>query len=128
MRRVALLVSLIMLFTSTIQTTYGFIVVATDPVVNTFRPDQVQQGGLTIAKRVEHISGEGYLVPADAVFTFDLNLGQEYHDSAVALSGGNNPASITADENGIVKGIQLKAGESVFKFHFVKIVKFGNID
>lgn len=113
MRRIALLVSLMMLFTSTVQTTYGFIVVATDPVINTFEPEAAISGDLIITKTVEHIDGAGHLVPGDGVFTFNVDLGQAYHDSHVTVIGGETPGRFLADANGLVTGIKMKAGQTV---------------
>lgn len=44
-RRVALVISFIMLLTSTVNTTYGYIVTKTDSVVNTFTPPESDDSG-----------------------------------------------------------------------------------
>ena len=53
-----MLLSLVMLITSTIGTTYCYIVTKTDPITNVFVPDTVGVSGLAISKTVEHPLGD----------------------------------------------------------------------
>ena len=104
MRRIALLVSLLVLMTSTIQTTYGFIVVMTDPVINTFKPEEILSGDLTITKHVEHKLGDSYMVPVGDEFEFEVDLTETYANSGVRVKIGDTMSRIVADEDGVLKG------------------------
>lgn len=91
-----MLLCLVMLITSTVNTTYGFIVTATDPLVNTFVPEEHQLSGLTIHKTVEHPYGSDYKIPDNIVFEFMVELGDYYANAKLTTSAGE----ITADETG----------------------------
>ncbi len=107
-RRLALLFSLIMLITSTVNTTYGYIVTQTDSLINTFTPGQTLVNGLHISKTVEHPLGEGYVIPDNISFDFQVNLGSLYANTTIKTTVGN----IVADENGTIT-VSIKPGKSV---------------
>lgn len=115
MRRIALLVSLLVLMTSTIQTTYGFIVVMTDPVINTFMPEEVMSGDLVITKEVEHKMGPGYMVPSDDEFTFKVELKSSsfsYKETSLKVYDGSVMSLVKTDEDGVLT-VKVKGGQSV---------------
>jgi hypothetical protein len=75
---VAMLLSLVMLITSTIGTTYCYIVTKTDPIANVFVPEVSAVNGLTISKIVDHSLGEDYIIPDNISFDFNVELGSFY--------------------------------------------------
>ena len=96
LRRTAMLLSLVLLITSTIGTTYCFMVTKTDPINNVFVPEDADVGALTIKKTVEHPFGDGYAIPDGISFDFSLELGAYYAGAKLKTTGGE----MTADENG----------------------------
>ena len=50
-RRIAMVISLVMLITFTVGTTYGYMVTSTDPITNVFVPNTVNVSGLTWSAR-----------------------------------------------------------------------------
>lgn len=95
-RRIAMLISLVMLITSTVNTTYGFIVTSTDPIVNTFVPEDVAVNGLAISKTVEHPLGADYKIPDNITFDFKVELGAYYANAKLNTTQGE----MTADASG----------------------------
>ena len=106
-RRLALLVSLIMLFTSTVNTTFGFIVTKTDSLINTFVPFDSIISNLLISKNVEHPFGNEYIIPDDIAFDFKVDFGSLYAKTTIKTTIGD----IVADENGSIL-ISVKPGKS----------------
>lgn len=96
LRRIAMLISLIVLITSTVNTTYGFIVTSTDPITNIFVPDDVRASGLTLDKTVEHPYGADYKIPDNISFDFKIELGSYYANAKLTTTAGE----MTADANG----------------------------
>lgn len=107
LRKLAILMSLVMLITSTVNTTYGFIVMSTDPITNIFMPDDIKVTGLTISKAVEHPFGKNYKIPDNISFDFKVELGSYYSNSRLVTTLGE----ITADQNGVLN-ISVKPGAS----------------
>lgn len=109
-RRVALIVSLLMLVTSTVNTTYGFIVAKTVSLVNIFTPFDSAMSDLVIHKAVEHPFGAGYTVPdnENTVFDFKVELGRLYANTRIKTENG----VITADATGALT-VSVKANASV---------------
>ncbi len=95
-RRIAMLISLVMLITSMVNTTYGFIVTSTDPIVNTFLPEDVNVNGLAISKTVEHPLGADYKIPDNITFDFKVELGAYYANAKLNTTQGE----MTADASG----------------------------
>lgn len=106
-RRLALLVSLIVLLTSTVNTTFGFIVTKTDSLINTFVPFDNIISNLLISKNVEHPFGDEYVVPDNIVFDFKVDFGSIYANTTIKTTNGD----ITADKNGSIQ-ISVKPGET----------------
>lgn len=106
-RRVALVISFLMLLTSTVNITYGYIVTKTDSVINTFIPLESNDNGFTIMKRVEHPLGETYTIPEHITFDFRVDLGTAYGNTSVQTSAG----TMMADENGIII-VSVKPGKN----------------
>ena len=106
-RRLALLVSLIVLLTSTVNTTYGFIVSKTDSLINTFVPFDSVVSNLLISKNVEHPFGDEYVIPDNIVFDFKVDFGSLYANTTIKTTTGD----IVADKNGSIQ-ISVKPGKS----------------
>ena len=98
-RRLSLLISLIMLLTSTVNTTFGFIVTKTDSLVNTFVPFESIISNLLINKKVEHPFGEEYVIPDDIAFDFKVDFGSLYANTTIKTTAGD----VVADENGSIQ-------------------------
>ncbi len=107
-RRVALLVSLLMLVTSTVNTTYGLIVTKTPSLVNIFTPFDSAMSDLVIHKVIEHPFGEGYEIPENIEFAFQVELGALYANTTIQTGNGN----IVADESGALT-VSVKGNSSV---------------
>lgn len=98
LRNVAMLLCLAMLITSTAQTTYGFISVASEPLVNTFIPDEyvppVDPGTdsvkITVKKTVQN-TGSGNMGPAGFSFAL-LEDGAPGTEALTAVSDANGNA------------------------------------
>ena len=107
LRRLALIISLIMLLTSTVNTTFGLIVTKTDSLINTFTPFDSIVSNLWISKRVEHPFGEQYVIPDDISFDFKVDFGSLYAKTTIKTTSGN----IVADEYGSIL-ISVKPGKA----------------
>ena len=104
-RRIAMLLSLVMLITSTIGTTYCYIVTKTDPITNVFVPDTVGVSGLEISKTVEHPLGDDYAIPDNIRFDFNVELGAYYAGAKLNTTAGE----MTADASGTLS-VTIKPG------------------
>lgn len=100
-----MLLSLVMLITSTIGTTYCYIVTKTDPITNVFVPGTAGVSGLTIGKTVEHPLGDDYAIPDNISFAFNVELGSYYAGAKLNTTAGE----MTADASGTL-GISIKPG------------------
>lgn len=98
-RRLALILSLIMLLTSTVGTTFCFIVTKTDSIINTFVPFDSVINNLVITKTVEHPFGDEYVIPDNISFDFKVDLGSIYGNTTIKTSSGD----VVADENGSIQ-------------------------
>lgn len=107
-RRLALFASLIMLLTSTVNTTFGFIVTKTDSIINTFTPFESILSDLLISKTVEHPFDSGYVIPDNISFDFKVDFGSLYANTTIKTTAGN----IIADNNGSIN-VSLKPGTSL---------------
>ncbi len=96
LRRLALLFSIIMLITSTCNTTYGLIVTKSDSIINTFLPYDSVMNQLLLNKKVEHPFGDQYIIPENIAFNFELDFGKLYSKTKIKTSLGN----YICDENG----------------------------
>ena len=104
-RRIAMLLSLVMLITSTIGTTYCYIVTKTDPITNVFVPGTVGVSGLTVSKTVEHPLGDNYAIPDNISFDFNIELGSYYAGAKLNTTAGK----MTANESGTLS-VSIKPG------------------
>lgn len=107
-RHIAMLICLVMLITSTIGTTYGFVTISTSPLVNIFVPDDIDIEGIVLNKTVEHPLGQGYKIPENISFGFLVELGAYYAHSKINTTLGD----VVADGNGSFE-ITLKPGEAL---------------
>ena len=105
-RRLVLLASLIMFLTSTVNTTYGFIVTKTDRLINTFVPFDGVKGHLLIHKKVEHPFDAEYVIPDHIAFDFEVNFGSLYANTTIKTANGDT----TSDQNGSIT-VSVKPGE-----------------
>ncbi len=108
LRKIALVISLVTLITSTCGTTYGYIVVKTDSIVNIFVPSEEKVNGLVLKKVVEHPFGEDYKIPDNITFGFRVELGAYYANATLETSRGD----MTADQNGTLV-LSMKPGVPV---------------
>ena len=106
-RRLALFISLIMLLTSTVNTTFGLIVTKTDSIINTFTPFDSIISNLLISKSVEHPFGEQYVIPEEISFDFKIDFGSLYAKTTIKTTSGN----VVADQNGSIL-VSVKPGKS----------------
>ena len=67
-RKLALILSFVMLLTSTVNTTYGYMFDSTKPLVNAFVPEDRPLGGIVLEKIVEHPFGDDYKIPENIAF------------------------------------------------------------
>jgi len=104
-RRIAMLLSLVMLITSTIGTTCCYIVTKTDPITNVFVPATAGVSTLTIGKTVEHPLGDDYAIPRNISFDFNVELGSYYAGAKLSTTAGE----MTADASGTLS-ISVKPG------------------
>jgi len=104
-RRIAMIFSLIMLITSTVGTTYGYIVTSTDSLVTVFYPPDVNTGAMAVNKIVEHPLGSQYKIPNNISFEFKIELGSYYAGSKLMTSAGE----MTADASGSL-AVSIKPG------------------
>ena len=104
-----MLISLAMLITSTISTTYGYIVTSTDPIVNTLMPQEMQEKGFYITKKIEHPFGASYKIPDNIKFDFKVELGEYYANAEITTTAG----FIKADSSGNLY-VSLKPGKVVY--------------
>lgn len=95
--RIALIIALVMLLVSSVQTTWCFIVTKTDPITGVFVPEQGEANSVTINKTVKHELGKGYSIPIK--FGFTVELGAYYANATVTTSGGE----VKADASGTIK-------------------------
>ena len=105
LRKIAMLLSLLMLITSTVGTTYCYIVTKTNPLTNVFIPGTAGVSGLAISKTVEHPLGDDYAIPENISFDFDVELGSYYQGAKLNTTSGK----MTAGENGTLS-ISIRPG------------------
>lgn len=108
LREITLLISVIVLITSTVNTTFGFIVTKTDTIVNKFKPFESIVNGFIISKTVEHTLGEDYVIPDNISFDFNIELGKKYSDTTIKTTVGN----IKADKRGTI-ALSVKPNQSI---------------
>ncbi len=125
-RRLTLLLSLIILLTSTVNTTYGFVVTKTDSIVNFFLPADHIKNNLIIKKAVEHPFGEKYVIPDNIGFDFKVDFGALYAKTTINTTSGD----VKADETGSVlvsvfpqKPFEIKGIDSGTKVTITEIQK-----
>ena len=99
-RRLALVLSVVMLITSTINTSFAYIVTKTDSIVNTFTPGESTTSGLTISKTVEHPYGQKYVIPGNIAFDFKVELGAYYANTTLSATAGGTMTPVTVDGGG----------------------------
>lgn len=108
LRRLSLIVSLIMLITSSVNVTFGFVVTKTDSIINTFLPFESVMNHILITKNVEHPFGDDYEIPDTIAFDFKVELGDLYANTTLNTTQGQ----LVTDEFGNVV-VSVKPGESI---------------
>lgn len=111
LRRLAMLLCLLLWMTSTVNTTFGYIVTATESLINTFVPEKAGEGTFTLEKLVEHPYGEDFVIPESISFTFEISLGASYANTTLSTSAGE----ITADQDGTLAAV-VKPGKTFSVF------------
>lgn len=81
-----MILSMFMLCISSVQTTYGYLTVSTQPITNIFIPNE--QFALKIVKQLQHPYGEEYQIPDSIQFTFDIDFGEKYKNKKFETSNG----------------------------------------
>lgn len=108
-KRIALIVSALMIFTVAVFPTVSYVITQTRPLTNTFRPTPYPLGQLTLNKTVEHPLGEGYTIPDAIKFLFNIDLGSDYAGKTLSAENGE---SFTADDEGNIS-VAVKPGSSL---------------
>lgn len=105
LRKLALILSFVMLLTSTVNTTYGYMFDSTKPLVNVFVPEDRPLGGIVLEKIVEHPFGNNYKIPENIAFPFALDFGAFYANTEISTSQGK----LKADASGRMQ-VQIQPG------------------
>ena len=92
----ALIVSLIALIMSCVNTTLCFVTLKTDTVTNVFKPEDKITNGISVIKRIEHPLGEDYVIPEHIAFDFTLSFGAFYAETTLKTTAGE----VKTDANG----------------------------
>lgn len=108
LRRLSLIVSLIMLITSSVNVTFGFVVTKTESIINTFLPFESVMNHILITKNVEHPFGDDYVIPDAITFDFKVELGDLYANTTIKTTQGK----LVTDEFGNIV-VSIKPGESI---------------
>lgn len=96
LRRIAILLSVVSLLVSTVNTTYAYVVTSAGPLVNIFKPQDVKVSGLALEKKVEHPLGLDYKIPDHISFDFKIELGDYYANTKLETTAGQ----MKTDEKG----------------------------
>lgn len=88
----AMVVSCLMIFVISAQSTFGYIVTSTQSLINTFKPLESFVNGLLITKTVEHPFGAMYDIPERIEFDFELDFGPEYANYVFNTTEGDKKA------------------------------------
>lgn len=107
-KRIALLMALVFIFTFSTQGTLAYVVTKTPDFINTFVPGVRYLNSLIISKVVEHSLGHDYVIPEDINFQFQVELGVDYAGKTVTTTAGD----YVADENGRIT-ITVEPGSNV---------------
>ena len=91
-----MLLSLAVLLTSAVGTTWCYISMSSDPITNVFVPEDEMPDGLVISKTIEHALGNSHVIPDHIRFPFTVELGGYYANAKITTTEGE----MTADENG----------------------------
>lgn len=108
-KRIALIVSVLMIFTVAVFPTVSYVITQTRPLTNTFIPTVYPLGQLTLNKTVEHPLGDGYTIPDAIKFLFNIALGSDYAGKTLRAENGE---SFTADGAGNIS-VSVKPGASL---------------
>lgn len=108
-KRIALLISVLMIFAITVFPTVSYVITRTHPLANTFVPTTFPIGQLTLNKTVEHPLGSGYVIPDTIKFLFNIAFGSEYAGKTLNTESGE---SFIADSNGNIS-VAVNAGTSL---------------
>jgi len=123
--RIALVLSIVLLFASTVQTTLGVMVTKTGTLVNVFMPFETIVNDILLNKTVEHPLGNDYTIPSTVAFDFKVELGDFYRDTEIETTAGtvktDGTGSLTVTVapgkpfgiNGIDAGTKVKVTELV---------------
>lgn len=84
LRRIAILLSVVALLASTVNTTYGYIVTSTGPLVNIFRPDEITVSGVTlenvVVKGIKVLEGRDWKEGDTFTFKLEQQIGDKWNE------------------------------------------------
>lgn len=118
-----MILALVLIISSAVQSTLAFIVTQTDSIVNIFNPTKSPVSSLVISKTVEHPYGDDYVIPSDITFDFKVELGSAYSGTTLLTnkgdvqcdSDGSFVVTLAANSSigidGIVEGTEVKVTE-----------------
>lgn len=106
-KRLALLISLLLLLSAALGSTIAYVMTKTDPLVNTFKSGIAPYRSLKISKIVEHPFGSDYQFPENIEFEIKVDLGTANANKSFGTTEG-----FTADDKGILT-LHMKPNDSV---------------
>lgn len=98
LKKFTLLLCALLILTISVGTSFSYVVTGTPTLINLFLNGMNPDGDLVIQKTVSHPFGDTYTIPEDLIFTFAVDLGEEYAGETVQTTQGEK----TADENGVI--------------------------
>jgi len=110
-KKIALLLSVVLLATAVIGGTLAYVVTKTPSLLNTFIADH--SGDILIRKTVEHPFGNNYVIPDGIDFDFAVNLGEGYanQDVTVITASEQNGTVVKANADGVIT-VSIKPGQT----------------
>ena len=97
LKKIALALSIVMLLTSAMQSTFCFVTTKTGSLINRFLPLKTETNNVCISKIVEHPFGNDYVIPDNIKFDFKITIDSNlYKNSKIETNLGE----FTTDDNG----------------------------
>ncbi|MBQ8663629.1 MAG: hypothetical protein IJ471_07205 [Eubacterium sp.] len=113
-KKIGLLLSLVLIFAVTSQSTLAYYVTKSETVVNTFKPIEKIVYNLLLTKTVEHPFGEVYVIPENIGFWYEVDLGETYANRELSITKGvEQKETVLTDENGVFE-VWMDPGVSVY--------------
>ncbi len=110
-KKIALLLSVVLLATAVIGGTLAYVVTKTQSLRNIFIAEH--SGDILIKKEVGHPFGNTYQIPEGVDFAFDVALGADYANKDVTVITASEQGGVTkkADGNGVIT-VSIKPGQT----------------